>query len=166
MVVRFIKIPPPLSTSRVSFYTVVLGTTEGELSEFEKFDKLDFSSHLEELGILASVLSEMGLRGAKPYYFVKETFSEKIPIVPEALKQKNHKDFGVRLYCKRLSNQVVILFNGGIKTKLNPHDCPNVSAHFRRAERISQKVDKALNDQLLRVVDATLLFSEDFEIDI
>jgi hypothetical protein len=40
----------------------------------------------------------------------------------------------LRLYCHWVSKNVVILFNGGIKTSNNAQDCPNVSSHFYNAQ--------------------------------
>ncbi len=40
----------------------------------------------------------------------------------------------LRLYCHWVSKNVVILFNGGIKTAKIAQDCPNVSRHFYNAQ--------------------------------
>lgn len=40
----------------------------------------------------------------------------------------------LRLYCHYVSENVVILYNGGIKTAHTAQDCPNVSRHFYNAQ--------------------------------
>jgi hypothetical protein len=40
----------------------------------------------------------------------------------------------LRLYCHWVSENVVILYNGGIKTAQKVQDCPNVSRHFYNAQ--------------------------------
>lgn len=40
----------------------------------------------------------------------------------------------LRLYCHWVSENVIILYNGGIKTARAAQDCPNVSRHFYNAQ--------------------------------
>lgn len=44
------------------------------------------------------------------------------------------KAIDLRLYCHWVSRNVVILFNGGVKTANKAQDCPNVSIHFYNAQ--------------------------------
>jgi len=41
-----------------------------------------------------------------------------------------------------VNESVVFLFNGGVKTKTNAKDCPNVGPHIKRANRITQKINQ------------------------
>jgi hypothetical protein len=135
-----------LSTGNVGFYTIRLGSAS--LTEFEKFDDSDFTHHHKELEIIYLILKEMGLRGAEPYYFRPENGAEALPakrVVPLEIIEAN-SDYGIRLYCIRLTKQVVILLNGGIKTNLNPKICPNVKMHFRNAYRLSAAITQAKLD--------------------
>jgi hypothetical protein len=43
-----------------------------------------------------------------------------------------------------ISKSVVILYNGGVKTKNNPLDCPNVAPHFSFAAQVTREIDKLL----------------------
>ena len=49
-------------------------------------------------------------------------------------------DSTLRLYCVKISESVVILCNGGIKTTNKATDCTNVSSNFRLAYLIAKKV--------------------------
>jgi hypothetical protein len=40
----------------------------------------------------------------------------------------------LRLYCYWVSENIIILYNGGIKTARAAQDCPNVSRHFYNAQ--------------------------------
>jgi len=40
----------------------------------------------------------------------------------------------LRLYCHWVSENIIILYNGGIKTTRTAQDCPNVSRHFYNAQ--------------------------------
>jgi len=142
LVVSFIKIKE-LSTYKVGFYTLYL--EEEELTEFEKFDGTDFTHHQEELEIIYSILKIMGLRGAKPYYFRPENGAEALPTkkdVPLHLIEAN-ADQGIRLYCIRITDSIVILLNGGIKTNQDPKLCPNVKRHFNIAWQLSAAITRA-----------------------
>ncbi|MDI9365572.1 MAG: hypothetical protein QM541_11525 [Flavobacterium sp.] len=142
MIVRFIKIKE-LSTYKVGFYTLYLD--EEELTEFEKFDGTDFTHHQEELKIIYYILKTMGLRGAKPYYFRPENGAEALPAkkdVPLRLIEAN-LDQGIRLYCIRITDKIVILLNGGIKTNQNPKLCSNVKRHFNIAWQLSAAITRA-----------------------
>jgi hypothetical protein len=62
-----------------------------------------------------------------------------------ALPPKRHNlenTIDLRLYCHWVSHQIVILYNGGIKTAATAQNCPNVSRHFYNA----QSWTKQLND--------------------
>lgn len=143
MIVEFTPIIP-ISTPRVRFYTVKLGGAS--LSEFEKFDTKEFPEHVEEQQILYQVIKEMGLREAKLFYFKDERSAHALPKVPLRIIKANKKDFGLRLYCIHITNQIVILLNGGIKTAQNPLDCANVRNHFKLAVSLAEKIDRAHNN--------------------
>jgi hypothetical protein len=50
----------------------------------------------------------------------------------------------LRLYCLYISNNMIFLFNGGIKTTDKAQDCPNVSKYFRDAERFTKMIDEGI----------------------
>lgn len=127
------------SHDRVVFYTIKLNNNE--LTEFELFMDKDFSRHQEELEILINVIDEMKFKGAKSYYFKDESNANALPIVPTSIMDSNRVDFGVRLYCIRITDHLVVLLNGNIKTHKNPSLCENVKKHFNNALKIATKLD-------------------------
>jgi hypothetical protein len=58
-----------------------------------------------------------------------------------ALPHKQVKGLGLRLYCYWVSEQIIILFNGGIKTENNPEHCPNIRQHFYQAQSWSKQLE-------------------------
>ncbi|MEN9458527.1 MAG: hypothetical protein RL135_1105 [Bacteroidota bacterium] len=149
MILKFIRIEE-LSTRLVGFYTVQV---EGEvLSEFEKFDAKTFSENQKDFDRIYSILLRMGEREAKPYYFRTENGANAIPGLRDVSNEEIEKspDYGIRLYCVRLTNNLVILLNGDVKTHLKPKQCPNVRKHFDFAIRFSTLIDKAKFDKIIQ----------------
>jgi hypothetical protein len=145
LVVVFKKIDL-LSTPLVGFYSVAL---EGqELTEFEKFDAKDFSDpdHQKQLNIIRGIIQRMGLRMAKPWNFREEEDASALPgkgDVPRKFITKS-KDFGIRLYCVRISDSIVILLNGDLKTHQKPKLCDRVRPHFNLAVQLAKKITSSI----------------------
>lgn len=131
-----------MSEGCVDFYTVWVGNNT--ICEFEHFEEKDFPNHNAELDVLYNVLYEMGERGAKLHYFKPEGAAHALPIVSTELKDANDTDYGLRLYCIRLRDDLVILLNGDIKTHIDPKQCPAVQHHFTQAVKIACSIDKAI----------------------
>lgn len=161
MLVEFVKIVD-LSTRNVCFYTVRVN--KHQLTEFEKFDDKDFPDHHVELTILYNIITELGLRGAKPRYFKFEASAEALPIVSSTIMASNKKDFGLRLYCKLLTESLVILLNGDIKTLLDTKSCPRVKQHFNFALKLGTALNKLIQQKELNLKDSDPL--SDLEIEL
>ncbi len=74
----------------------------------------------------------------------------------------------LRLYCHPVSEHVVFLFSGGIKTRTKAQDCPNVREHFRLANALARKIDTAFRDQEIRWVDgdSDIEMDDDLELEL
>lgn len=162
MTVTFVKIDD-LSTGFVDFYTIRLGNNQ--LTEFELFDEKDFPDHEEEIQIIYNVIEAMKTIGARIRYFkTNEGPADALPRVSEEIMDANTVDFGIRLYCVRLTDKLVILVNGDIKTKIDPSLCDNVSSHFRRTFKIASKLDRLLKEGEINFQEPGCL--DNLEIDI
>ena len=162
MTVTFEKIDE-LSADLVDFYTVRLG--DNELTEIELFDEKDFPKHQEEIQIIYNVIEAMKTKGARLHYFkTNEGPADALPRVSQEIMDANKDDYGIRLYCVRLTDNLVILVNGGIKTKIDPTLCNNVSPHFRRTYRIASNLDKLLKGGEINFQESGCL--DNLEIDI
>lgn len=153
---------------RVCFYTVRFD--DEELSETEKFIAriLDTPNLEREYGVemdtLIAVLEFIGeVRGAQSKYFRMENNAEALP-PPRGTLEAVQLDIDnrLRLYCVRLSDEVVILLGGGIKTANSVQDSPDVRMHFHLAQRIASALDNAFREQRLRLV-GTDIFCDDEE---
>jgi hypothetical protein len=162
LTVTFIKIHE-FSLRNVAFYTVQLGVND--ITEFESFVNKDFPNHAEEVSIIYNVIDEIQKRGAKDIFFKQnEGPAHALPIVTKQIMDSNKSDFGLRLYCIRLTETLVILLNGGIKTNLNPEVCKNVQQHFKRAIKIASKLDRLLQSREINLQEEGCL--DDLELDI
>ncbi len=120
---------------------------DNPVSEFELFDEKKFPKHVEELQILYAVINQIQFRGAKHFFFKPEGSANALPRVDQVTIDANKEDLGIRLYCIRLTDHVLVLLNGDIKTTNKPKDCPNVKLHFENAIKIAKKLDAFLMDK-------------------
>ena len=161
MVISFKKISE-FSYKNVDFYTLFFG--ENKLTEFEIFLDKEFPNHKSEIELMFNALESMQSIGAKSYFFKDEQNANAIPVVPTAIMDANKDDFGIRLYCIRLTDSLVILINGDIKTHKNPSMCPNVKSHFENALKIAKKLDKLLFNNEINFQETNCLQDLEFEI--
>ncbi len=132
---------------KVKYYSVLFENEN--INEF-----LDFLNRMEddksiddELEKLFVCLEEIGDKyGAQERFFRPEKMAQALPspsgISNNVLKINFKKN--LRLYCLRLNDHVVFLFNGGVKTKgiKLAQDCPIVAPHFNKANIIAQAIEK------------------------
>lgn len=153
------------SFKRVTYYSVRL---EGRAyTEFEDF--LERHEHNDdirtELDELFWWLEQIGTRiGAQADYFRPERRAHALPPPSRKLRMVQRKY--LRLYCMRISDHVVVLFNGGVKTAATAQECPQVKPHFERANRLALAIDKAISegDIRLNAKGDRLTFDEDLEL--
>lgn len=134
----------------VKYFTVQLEEDGEEKDVNEFFDFLNRMEEIEEveddLSNLLVWIEEIGENtGAKKWLFRNESITSDVRALPPPGKQMVVHEIPVenlRLYCLVLSEHVVFLFNGGIKTTDNAKDCPNVGPHIKRANRIAGKIDE------------------------
>jgi len=161
LIVAFEKIED-ISAGEVVFYTARIG--DNELTEIELFDEQEFPQHAQELEILYNAIDLMQTKGALKPFFKEEDTANALPIVPQSLHVANGTDFGIRLFCIKINDNIVVLLNGDVKTALKNQDCDNVRQHFNNARKIARKIDKMIIDGDLNPLDTDCLM--DIEIDV
>jgi len=138
--------------SRVHFYTV--RWDEQEESETDRFLArfLDDETYREELDELVTLIEDIGEnRGAVDFLFNR--FENRATALPPNFPMEiNGLEFSfpetrLRLYCLRLSETVVILFNGGIKSAQTAQDSPDLSMKFHEAQQFVRKIEEALREE-------------------
>ena len=167
MIIDIVSIPQ-LQFEKVHFYSVML---EGKkISEFK-----DFSARMGkedrdriELAEINRYIERIGnVYGAQPVHFRDEDAAEGLPPpYHQFLQSDEANDFGLRLYCIRLSPSVVILLNGDRKTSLKVRDCKNCFPYFDLARGLAVKITKAILEGYIEIDEETneLLIDEDFEL--
>jgi hypothetical protein len=151
---------------KVTFYSVRI--EDDAYSEIEKFiirfqqDK----KYQEELDNILALLKIIGNdKGAMPIFFRDESTANALP--PErrgAIRQNmlHFIDADLRLFCLRVSNEIVILFNGGIKESQKTQDSADLFPKFRLAQRLSRAINQKFTEKELRIDGKTL--KGDFEL--
>jgi hypothetical protein len=142
----------------VTYYTVRLLTEEDDdepeaLTETDKFyDQFDDEQHeyFDEFEVILDVIDGIGhhKKGAEDSLFRFEDAAHALPPSPSQAKRVLEIEIVVhstlRLYCIRLTNRVVILLNGGVKTVDEALECPNVKMHFKLAQQVAESIDSLL----------------------
>jgi len=134
--------------SKCRFYTV--RKLDEEFSETDKFflkfkDEPKFKRSISELANF--IVKYIGQKtGALSYLF---RFENKAHALPPPSKytfsqlEIKTKDFPLRLYCLRISNEIVILFNGTEKNSQKAQE-GNTKKFFEEANYFASKIDEAI----------------------
>jgi len=137
----------------VSYYTIHL--EKQERNEFEDFifrhitnDKIRV-----QLNYLNETLERFSKQGARKHYFRVEGAFHALPPPARYLEFNLGKE-QLRLYCLFVSEQIIFLFNGGIKTKNIAQDCENVSRYFSESSKFTAVIDTM-------IVDREITFDQD-----
>ncbi len=143
---NFVTIKAFKHFEKVFFYAFqVEGEAESEPDKFfSRFEnELEFE---EDLNNLVAWIEEIGdKRGAKEYLFRFEESAQAIPPRAKFLVELPIRD--LRLYCVRLSDEIVILANGGIKTSQKVSDSPDLAEKFRFANKVAKQITAMIRDK-------------------
>lgn len=157
-----------LRFSLVQYYTVrIEGRSTAEFVDF--FQRLSISENDKtELTEINRYIEQIGTQfGAKPRHFRAEDAAEGLPPSYHEFIGTQANDYGLRLYCIRLSETIVILLNGDRKTAQKVQNCVNCYKHFELARKLSQKINHAIIDgDIILDHDNMDIIMEDFTLDI
>ena len=146
---------------KVTYYTIRL--EEAAYSETEKFIlrfETDAQYQYDLENILALLVILGNEKGAKSRFFRDESAAQALPPeIREALRENwvQFIDAGLRLFCLRMTDEVVILLNGGIKSSQKTNDSPDLVAKFRLAQQLSKAIDAQLRNRTLRIIGKKLV---------
>lgn len=155
-----------LNFQRVSYYTArVEGRPKSEYDDFLT-RMAAVPRYREDLRILSTYIVNMGnAHGARDHFFRKQNPANALP--PKKVKLSAiGQEQGLRRYCIRLSDTIVVLLNGDMKTMQKAQDCPNCGPHFEFANKLAIAIDKGIrnNDIELDHDEKEILIEEDFSI--
>ncbi len=130
--------------SKVNFYTFqFIDSAQSETDKF--FSKFENDVLVEtDLLNLVSWLSLIGQKyGAKSGFFRHESAAMALP-PPMAKMVKEVIVNDLRLYCVWISEEIVILANGGIKQSQKVQDSPEIMRHFRFANMMAIQITEMI----------------------
>lgn len=134
-------------SSLVTFYTVRMeGATYSEMEKFiRKFENdTDNETYFDQvMSILLDYIGEH--RGAVSEIFNRhENAASALPPYGRIAHELGYggTDFPLRLYCLRLTDKIVVLFNGGLKTSNAAQDSKGVSLIMKEADKFAQIILK------------------------
>jgi hypothetical protein len=157
-----------LQFSKVSYYTVQV---KGRyLSEFRDFQTRMQQNEKDkkQLAEINRFIEKIGKHyGAEDRFFKREGNAERLPPATyRFIESDGETDFGLRLYCVKVSEEVVILLNGDRKTTQSIKDCPNCKPHFDFANKISDAIYEARTKEQIEIDGFEILMDEDFTLNI
>jgi hypothetical protein len=140
-----------------SFYSV--RKEESENMEAEKFF-LNYESEsklkVEFQELVQFVFVKIGDElGAKEYFFRFENDAQALPPTGKIGREVGilANPFPLRLYCSRINEHIVVLYNGGRKTSRTAQ-AGDTNVHFREANIFAKRLWKAIEDGEI-IVDRT-----------
>jgi hypothetical protein len=137
---------------KVNYYSIQF--EEKRISEFEDFiQKHENDTNIkDEFDDIISWLEKIGDEiGADKNYFRHEKKADALP-PPSKFIEIDYTE-NLRLYCMRVTDSIVILFNGAIKTKglASAQSCPNVSVFFESANKLVSSIDSLISEKAIVV---------------
>jgi hypothetical protein len=161
-----ILIIPGLDLQKVSYYSVkVNGRQISEFRDFQermginkrdKKQRNEINRHIERIG---------SIYGAKDEQFKREGWTERIAPPSHGFIDSDGIN-GVRLYCVRLNEELVILLNGDRKISHNRKFCPNCKAHFELANKLSDSIYEARQKGYIEINGRDIFIEEGFNLEI
>jgi hypothetical protein len=154
----------------VTYYTVRLLKEDDEPEELNETDKFykqfdnPENANFSEFDTILRIIDAIGFweRGAEECLFRFEDAAHALPSnkahAKRVLDIKVIEDSGLRLYCIRLTNRIVVLLNGGVKTHNRALACPNVKEHFRFAQLVAKSIDNMIIEGSI-IVDGKYLIN-------
>ncbi|MGZ5304763.1 MAG: hypothetical protein ACXWDO_11665 [Bacteroidia bacterium] len=126
--------------------------TESETDKF--FDRFDDEE--SEFYEPANILLRLITHNIGNKYGAIDDFFDRNKNKAQALPPKPKKsvpeieeigiNFPLRLYCYRISESLVVLFNGGIKDARTDQESKDISLKFIEAQQFAERIQEAIND--------------------
>lgn len=175
---NFAKIILVQRFKKVNYYSIRLD--DDAISLFGQFNVKHTAENKEKLNHIIAWIKVLGNKiGANSDYFRNEAKNGSALGLPPKGKDREptyvefNEDTGefenaannLRLYCYRLCDSVVFLFNGDIKTAETAQECDNVRPHFELANQLTNVLDKAIGKGFKLNSDYTdIEIEDDFEL--
>lgn len=153
-----------LQFSKVAYYTIQV--EGGPISEFRDFQtRMQLNEKdRKQVAEINRFIEKIGKKhGAQERFFKREGFAERLPPATyHFIDSDGETDFGLRLYCVRISEEIVILLNGDRKITQSIKDCPNCKPHFDFANKISDAIYEARKNDKIEIDGFDIKMDDDF----
>lgn len=145
-----------------TFYSVRFFSENGTPFETDKFfDKYAVSGNPfeEEAFQLFRLITESigNIYGATDDFFDRaENKAQALPPRPKKWVEEIKElgiNFPLRLYCYRVTEQIVILFNGGIKDANTAQESKSLSMKYYEAQSFVKEIEEALQSEMITITD-------------
>ncbi len=138
----------------VTFYTV--RWENEDLSETDKFFQrfLENEIYQEDLDEINFLLEFMGNEECALSAFFTRHEDEANALPPGKVYEYSlsYENNSLRLYCTRINNHTVVLFNGGVKSARTAQESDDLASKFRNAKFFARKIWEYIHNKTL-VVD-------------
>lgn len=145
---------------RCTFYTVQWdGATLNETDKFfEKYEAEDNPYFDTSNQLLWLILESIGNRYGAIDDFFDRTKNKAQALPPKPKRRiKEIEELGIhfplRLYCYRITESIVVLFNGGVKDERTDQESDDVRLKFYEAQQFVSKIEQALSEGMIRISD-------------
>ena len=145
--------------TRCTFYTVKLeGLTDNETDRFfDRFTEDQENEHYDAALELYQLISDP----IKNKYGATNDFINRHEARAQALPPKPNErleeiavlgsNFPLRLFCYRINEKILILFNGGIKSAATAQDSPDLKTKFNDAQIFVKRIEDYLKHGLIEI---------------
>lgn len=157
--------------SKCSIYSIRQDVeNEDSYTEADKFFEKYGQSDLEEIKESAQLLLQFLVKeicevhGARIAFFNRN--ESKAQALPYKVDRSNtrifelnyfYKNFPLRLYCYWISEEIVVLFNGGVKTSSSAQKSPDLSMKFQEAQIYVTKIERAFREKFLTIAHSEII---------
>lgn len=132
---------------KTTFYTIRFQQeAESETEAF--FTNFDIEDFADDIDIIIEVIDKIGEHGAKERYFRME--GGKVKAIPLTTS-------GLRLYLYRISDEVIILGNGGQKQTATYQEDPLLNRHVETIRAIGNILNKRLEQNHCQLYNRQLM---------
>lgn len=144
---RYFEIKPYLDFEKTRFYTIEeVGKGVNETDEFFIRFK-DDPVYQKDIQTIKYWIQKIGKEtGALERHFRPELNARAIPIIQSKL----------RLYCHRISNELVILGNGGIKSSQSVQKSPDAFPHFEVINTVAFVIQMKLEYEQIEITGKSI----------
>ena len=144
---------------RVNFYTLRFSGDDTEVDKFlDKFP--EGSEYDEDIDIIIKWIDRIGERGAHERHFRPEgKRRDNVMAMPTPIETSN-----LRLYVIRLTENIVILGNGGLKTTRTYNEDPILNQFVELLQKLDQYIKSRIKKGTLNIYNKELIGKLNFHL--